>query len=105
MTDFLTEFCELMKDIKLRQFKKKYVNDYSDIETILLYFYLYENISQEYKNRYNHDISDDLFKDITKYIFSNEQYRQRLIESFRGFQKENLRVDSSRTSPVFQLDM
>ena len=109
MTDFMTEFCELMKDKKIKKFKEKYINDYSDVETVLLYSFLYENISKEYHIRYNDDIPDRLFKDIARYIFQNNKYRQQLIESFRKFQKENLQLGSSSSSlcntPVFQLDM
>lgn len=90
MTDFIEDFCELMKDERLQKFRNKYVKDYSDIETIIMWACLYEKISKEYFNRYQQTISNDTVRQMFRYLFTNKQFRKKIISSFRKFQNENL---------------
>lgn len=90
MTDFVEDFCELMKDEKLVRFRQKYIKDYSDIETVILWACLYEKMSKEYKDRYHQTIPNETSRKLFQFIFQDSNYRKKVIESFRRFQKENL---------------
>lgn len=83
---FLQDLCRLMDQTVFQEFRKKYIRDWSDMETVLLFMNMYEYFSNEYFHRFQQKISDDQMAALLQFVFNDRTLRRRAISVFRKYQ-------------------
>ena len=83
---FLTDFCRLMHNHDFKSFKDNYMKDWSDVETIFLYIYVYDYIAAEFRTRFGKEIMDDQMTKTLKLVFTHPDLRKSVVQIFRNFQ-------------------
>lgn len=90
---FLTDFCRLMHNKDFRTFKENYMKDWSDVETVFMYIYVYDYIAAEFRTRFGKDIMDDQMANILRLVFTNVDLTRSVVQIFRNFQNHQLKGD------------
>ena len=83
---FLMDLCRLMSDSGFQEFKQKYIRDWSDMETVILFMNMYEYFSKEYFHRFHKPIEDQQMVTLLQFVFSNPKLRKKAIRVFRDYQ-------------------
>lgn len=84
--NFLQDLCRLMNQTAFQEFKTKYIRDWSDMETVLLFMNMYEYFSNEYFHRFQHKMSDEQMVSLLRFVFNDRTMRRKAIQVFRKYQ-------------------
>lgn len=83
--DFFFFLDKLMTHPELRGYINKYFNEWSDIETTIMFIKLYQSIENEFKNS-NCIIQNEEIIAILKVLITNTHYRKEIISEMRRYQ-------------------
>ena len=86
--DFLKSLDGIMRNEEFRSFYHKYFQTHCEIETVILYIKLYENLEKEYKKVYqNEEIPSEVMAFTLREIFVDKDTRKAVMNSFDQFCK------------------
>ena len=84
--DFLKSLDGIMRNEEFRSFYHKYFQTHCEIETVILYIKLYENLEKEYKKVYqNEEIPSEVMAFTLREIFVDKDTRKAVMNSFDQF--------------------
>jgi hypothetical protein len=84
--DFLKSLDGIMRNEEFRSFYHKYFQTHCEIETVILYIKLYENLEKEYKKVYqNEEIPSEVMAFTLREIFADKDTRKAVMNSFDQF--------------------
>ena len=84
--DFLKSLDKMMRNKDFRNFYQKYFQTHCEIETVILYMKLYENLEKEYKKVYKEeDIPSEVMAFTLREIFADHDSRKAVMNSFDQF--------------------
>jgi hypothetical protein len=84
---FLCDFVTLMHNGQFQEFRHKYMKDWSDVETVFMYIYVYEFLSHEFRKQFHRSITDKELIKALQSIFSESDLRKTVVHMFRQFQQ------------------
>lgn len=95
---FFKDLCQLMNNPLFKHFKHQYMKEWTDVETLFLYIYMYEYITTEFTLRFKTDIDEKQMTNILQLIFNSPDLRKKSIELFRQYQQNKTypRITSSK---------
>ncbi len=85
--EFFRDLSRLMENKEFQLFREKYLSDWTDIQTTLMYMKLYDDIKKTYLLSFSKDASKELVLYITQKIINNCETRKFIVERFTDFQK------------------
>ena len=85
--EFFRDLSRLMENQEFQLFHEKYLSDWTDIQTTVMYMKLYDDIKKTYLRSFSKDASKELVLFITQKIISNYETRKFIVEKFVDFQK------------------
>lgn len=77
--DFLAKIYDIMSYNTFNNYFKEYINDYSDVQVSILYFYLYNIIDEQFKTYFKREIKKGEMIYLLKEIMSNSDMRKYFI--------------------------
>ncbi len=84
--DFLKSLDKMMRNEDFRVFYQKYFQTHCEIETVILYMKLYENLEKEYKKVYKEEeIPSEVMAFTLREIFADRDSRKAVMNSFDQF--------------------
>ena len=98
---FIKDLCHLMNNPYFKQFKHRYMKEWSDVETLFLYIYMHEYISKEFSDRFAKKISDEQMSHILQLIFNTTELRKKSIELFRQYQNGSTKQNMLNRLPSY----
>tara|TARA_A100001015_G_scaffold314141_1_gene422934 strand:+ start:91 stop:483 length:393 start_codon:yes stop_codon:yes gene_type:complete len=87
---FLRDLVEIMNNENFKEFYEKYMNDFTEMETIFFYMKLYETIQFEYNSRYNKKLDDGKIIQLLYNIMNSSDLRKFALELFGNFKSDML---------------
>ena len=84
--DFFRDLSRLMENKEFQSFHNKYLSDWEDAKTTMMYMKLYKDIKNKYSLSFSKEASKELVLFITKKIISNYETRGFIVEKFSDFQ-------------------
>ena len=88
-SSFLNDLLFLMNNSTFKSFYKKYCDTWTNINTVIMYFKLYEMIEISYYNKFNKQISNKDMLFILNNIIKNSILRQILINNYNIYKTSN----------------
>ena len=87
---FFNDLYKLMNNKTFQDFYKKYLNNWDNINTTILYFKLFYGISNLYKKKLGKKISNKDMNSILKFIFSNSLLRKTVLQFYNDYKIHHL---------------
>jgi hypothetical protein len=89
-----------MNNPLFKHFKTQYMKEWTDVETLFLYIYMYEYIATEFNLRFKADIDEKQMIQILQLIFTSPDLRKKSIALFRQYQQNQTypRIKNSSSS-------
>jgi len=100
MSEFLNDLCTLMESHEFRYLRQQYMKEWSDVETMFMYIFMYEYITKEYQQRFHRNIKKEEMIHILQRIFCHRELRQQVVQLFRSYQNHANTILSSSPSPL-----
>ena len=88
-SSFLNDLLFLMNNSTFKSFYKKYCDTWTNINTVIMYFKLYEMIEISYYNKFNKKISNKDMLFILNNIIKNSILRQIVINNYNIYKASN----------------
>lgn len=88
-SSFLNDLLFLMNNSTFKSFYKKYCDTWTNINTVIMYFKLYEMIEISYYNKFNKQISNKDMLFILNNIIKNSILRQIVINNYNIYKTSN----------------
>ena len=88
-SSFLNDLLFLMNNSTFKSFYKKYCDTWTNINTVIMYFKLYEMIEISYYNKFNKQISNKDMLFILNNIIKNSILRQIVIDNYNIYKTSN----------------
>lgn len=97
---FFKDLYQLMNNPLFKHFKTQYMKEWTDVETLFLYIYMYEYIATEFNLRFKADIDEKQMIQILQLIFTSPDLRKKSIALFRQYQQNQTypRIKNSSSS-------
>ena len=86
---FFKDLLFLMKNSTFKSFYKKYCDTWTNINTVIMYFKLYEVIEVSYYNKFNKHISNKYMLFVLNNIIKNSILRQIVINNYESYKLSN----------------
>ena len=83
--NFFSDLCLLMKNPQFSNFYNAHFNDWSDIQSIIVYMKLYSTISHSFRSQYNRDITDEEMTFMLHNIMTNSKSRKFVFDIFNKY--------------------
>uniref|UniRef100_A0A6C0CYX5 Uncharacterized protein n=1 Tax=viral metagenome TaxID=1070528 RepID=A0A6C0CYX5_9ZZZZ len=99
MSKFLNDLCTLMESPEFLYLRQQYMKEWSDVETMFMYIFMYEYITKEYQQRFHRNIKKEEMIHILQRIFSHRELRQQVVQLFRSYQNHANTILSSSPPP------
>lgn len=99
---FLVDLCNLMRNEEFMYFRQHYMKDWSDIETIFMFMFVYDYISTEYSKRFHRSITDCEMTRALQLVFTSHQVRP-IVQAFREMQNLNKKPLLSIIRPALEM--
>ena len=85
--DFFRDLSRLMENKEFQSFHEKYLSDWTDIQTTMMYMKLYKDIKNTYSLSFSKNASKELVLFITQKIISNYETRKFIVDKFADFKE------------------
>jgi len=96
---FLMDLCLLMDDERFRHFQEKYLDQWSDVETLFLYIYMFSYLQKRYQLKFGQPMEKDKMILLLQHIFKDKILRERAVLLFRQYQQDGV---TGLSNHVFQ---
>ena len=100
MSKFLNDLCTLMESPEFQYLREEYMKEWSDVETMFMYIFMYEYITKEYQQRFQRKINKGEMIQILQRIFCHRELRQQVVQLFRSYQNHANTILSSSPRPL-----
>jgi len=104
MSEFLNDLCILMESAEFLYLRKQYMKEWSDVETMFMYIFMYEYITKEYQQRFHRKIQKEEMIQILQRIFCERELRKQVVQLFRNYQNHANTILSPSPSPLVEGD-
>ena len=84
---FFRDLSRLMENKEFQGFHNKYLSDWTDIETTMMYMKLYKDIKATYSSSFSKPASKEIALFIAQKIISNHETRRFIIDKFTDFKE------------------
>jgi len=82
---FFTDLMGLMKNTEFKHFYDKYFTDWNEIQTMVFFMKLYSTIDDEYKIRFDKQISDSDMVIVLQEVMNDEDTRKYALTLFQDY--------------------
>jgi hypothetical protein len=87
--NFIYDLCNLMNNNMFKSFYNKYCNTWLNVNTIIMYFKLYEIIEISYYNKFNKKISQKEMLFILNSVIKNSLLREIIVNNYQIYKSTN----------------
>ena len=88
-SSFFKDLLVLMNNSTFKSFYKKYCDTWTNINTVIMYFKLYEIIEVSYYNKFNKKITQKDMLFVLNNIIKNSILRQVVINNYESYKSSN----------------